>query len=89
MTQTLHLLNSETLVNKLAQSDSIPGKLASSSLPTPALIEDLYLRLFCRLPSPEETAIASKIFPATGDRRKATEDLAWALLNSAEFVFNH
>jgi hypothetical protein len=89
MTQTLHLLNSETLVNKLAQSDSIPGKLASSSLPTPALIEDLYLRLFCRMPSPEETAIASKIFPATGDRRKATEDLAWALLNSAEFVFNH
>ena len=89
MTQTLHLLNSETLVNKLAQSDSLAGQLAASQTPTPALIEELYLRAFSRLPNPEESAIAAKIFPASGDRRKATEDLAWALLNSAEFVFNH
>jgi hypothetical protein len=89
MTQTLHLLNSETLVNNLAQSDSIPAKLAAGSVPTPALIEDLYLRLFSRFPTSNELEIASKIFPASGDRRKATEDLSWALLNSAEFVFNH
>ncbi|RFC42905.1 MAG: Protein of unknown function DUF1553/DUF1549 [Verrucomicrobia bacterium] len=89
MTQALHLLNSEALVSKLAQSDSLPGKLAAGPMPTPALIEEIYLRTFSRFPTPEEQSIAAKIFPASGDRRKATEDLTWALLNSAEFVFNH
>jgi hypothetical protein len=89
MTQALHLLNSEALVSKLAQSDSLPAKLAAGPMPTPVLVEELYLQVFSRLPNPEERTIAEKIFPASGDRRKAAEDLTWALLNSAEFVFNH
>jgi len=89
MTQTLHLMNSEVLVNKLAQSGSVAEQLSKSAMLTPALVEDVYLRVFARFPNPEERMIAEKIFPATGDRRKPTEDLVWALLNTAEFVFNH
>ena len=41
-------------------------------------------------PTDEELLIASATFQANGaTRRSATEDVLWALLNSAEFVFNH
>jgi hypothetical protein len=38
----------------------------------------------------EEMKIALSVFTANDATRKAaTEDLMWALINSAEFVFNH
>ena len=55
------------------------------------IVEELYLATFSRLPTPEERDIAIKPMATAeeGAKRQAIEDVMWALLNSAEFVFNH
>ena len=51
-------------------------------------VEEIYLTLFSRRPNSTEILIAMKAI--SGERqREGLEDLVWALLNSAEFVFNH
>ena len=48
------------------------------------------MRAFSRAPTDEELRIAGKAFAVEGATRKsAIEDVMWALINSAEFVFNH
>jgi hypothetical protein len=57
---------------------------------TDALAEELYLSVFTRLPSAEERKDAAEFLTARSkDRLAALQDMAWALLASAEFRFNH
>jgi hypothetical protein len=54
------------------------------------LVEELYLTFFARFPTTDETAVGVKhLKKYANNRRAAAEDLAWALLNSTEFLFNH
>jgi hypothetical protein len=90
MAQTLHLMNSSQLQGQLQSSAGEAARWAGSDLPPDALAEELYLRAFSRFPDPEERALAaSHLGPPGPDRLSRTQDLVWALLNSAEFVFNH
>ncbi|HTU18960.1 MAG TPA: DUF1549 domain-containing protein [Gemmataceae bacterium] len=62
------------------------GKLPN----TDALAEELYLSVFTRLPSAEERKeVADFLASRAKDRTEALQDMAWALLASAEFRFNH
>lgn len=57
---------------------------------TDALAEELYLSVLTRLPSAEErTEMADFLGSRSKDRLAALQDMAWALLASAEFRFNH
>jgi hypothetical protein len=90
--QSLHLMNSRGLQAKLASKEATSRvqQLADSEKTTDEIIEELYFTCFSRPPTEEETRIANATFAAEGaNRRTATEDVLWALLNSAEFVFNH
>ncbi len=88
--QALHLMNSTTLQEHLVDEKGRAASLAKSTLPPSQIVEDLYLAAFSRPPTPVESEIATKsIEKAGGERRQAIEDVMWALLNSAEFVFNH
>ena len=52
--------------------------------------EELYLSVLCRPPSPEEVEVVGTYLEGLGtDRAAATRELAWALVTSAEFRFNH
>jgi len=54
------------------------------------LVEDLYMVFLSRQPTPAESASGREYLSGRGrSRRAAAEDLAWALLNSGEFLFNH
>jgi hypothetical protein len=90
--QSLHLMNSQLLHSKL-RSDSASARvqrLATSSLSPEEIVRELYLACFSRMPDEEELRLAVAPFGDTPEsRRAATEDVLWALLNSAEFVFNH
>ena len=53
------------------------------------IVEDLYIRCLCRKPTEKEQAELAKLIDEQQDKRKALEDVFWALLNSREFMFNH
>jgi hypothetical protein len=85
-------MNSTLLHGKL-RSDSATARvqrLVSSTLSPPEIVTELYLTCFSRKPTEEEMRIATAPFgDSAATRRAAIEDVLWALLNSAEFVFNH
>jgi hypothetical protein len=88
--QALHLMNSNRLQGKIGGVDGRARKLAESKLDDQEIISELYLAAYSRFPTPVETGLAMKAFSEQDATRKsATEDVLWALLNSAEFVFNH
>ena len=90
--QALHLMNSDKLQEKLSAPEGWIASLAQSDLSHEAIITDLYLATYSRYPDPIESEIASNVLANTKDtkeRQAAIEDLLWALINTAEFVFNH
>jgi len=88
--QALHLMNSDSLQNKLASDKGRIAELVKSGLPEPKLVTEIYLAAYSRLPEAAELQEALRFFATPGaTRQTAAEDLAWALINSAEFVFNH
>ena len=83
-------MNSRSLQAKLSSEAGRVHELAASSRTPTEIATELYLAALGRLPTEDELRIATDPFgAATGNRQTATEDLLWALLNSAEFLFNH
>jgi hypothetical protein len=90
--QALHLMNSKQLQEKLASKGGTARvqRLEAGKLTPEELVEEIYLACYTRPPTDEERKVAVAAFSAEGaTRRSAIEDVMWALLNSAEFVFNH
>ncbi|MDZ4288128.1 MAG: DUF1549 and DUF1553 domain-containing protein [Prosthecobacter sp.] len=88
--QALHLMNSNALQEKLTNSKGKVHALAASDMPEPKLVTEIYLAAYNRLPTAEELRTSLRFFTTPASTRQtALEDLAWALINSAEFVFNH
>ena len=55
------------------------------------LTDELFLSILTRLPSPEERAEVIKMLQNTppAQRQNTLSELAWSLLTSVEFRFNH
>ncbi len=90
--QILHTLNSENLEAKLSHDAGRLARLtAQFRKDDRQLVEELYLTFLARLPKPDEAEACLKHLLTAGpsQRRKAAEDLAWSLMNSLEFAFNH
>ncbi len=88
--QALHLMNSTELEAKLSSETGRVHRLVASKIAPEDLVAELYLAAVCRLPTASERSAAVAAFETPGaTRQTATEDVLWALLNSAEFVFNH
>jgi hypothetical protein len=88
--QVLHLLNSPGLHAKLTHEAGTVAGLVRRLADDPALADELYLTFFSRFPSDEERwAAVDYLSRDPAHRREAAEDLAWSLMNSLEFLFNH
>jgi hypothetical protein len=88
--QALHLMNSPRLQSQIASPTGRATALAKSDQSPEQIVKELYLSAYAREPDAEELKIATEAFSAPGaTRQSATEDVMWALINSAEFVFNH
>jgi hypothetical protein len=85
--QTLHLLNSSEVDDKVRASGGTVDGLLKRNLTNNALIDSLYLKTFCRLPSPKETTAAAKYLESTPNRAEGAQDLMWALISAREFYF--
>jgi hypothetical protein len=81
-------MNAPGLQKKLSADDGRVARLAKSGTSAAGIVDELYLLTYSRLPTNEEKIVAEALFLGPkSDRRSAVEDLLWALLNSAEFVF--
>ncbi len=91
VSQVLHVLNSPEIQAKLTHEAGFLAELGRRpGLTDKQLIDELYLTFFSRYPSDQERVNAEKYLQTqAANRQSAIEDLAWSMLNSLEFVFNH
>jgi hypothetical protein len=87
--QRLHLLNSSHIQRKLEQSPKIKYLLKTRTN-SHDVVTGLYLAILSRFPTEDELRVAEACFPTGGaDNRAGALDVAWALINSAEFLYRH
>ncbi len=53
------------------------------------ILEDLYLTVLSRFPTDDESAVAIEYVQSASSPREGAIDVAWALINSAEFLYRH
>ncbi|MGE0607050.1 MAG: DUF1549 and DUF1553 domain-containing protein [Pirellulales bacterium] len=87
--QTLELINSNDIHQKLTAEDGYIGKLATSEQPVAESVNEIFVRVFARPPLPKEQDAALAFLESHADRREAYRSLVWALLATNEFLFNH
>jgi hypothetical protein len=88
--QALFLSNGRQVQAWLAPgSGSLIARLAALA-DSSAIAEEVYLCLYTRRPTEEERASIARYLESRGkDRLPALQELAWAMLLSTEFRFNH
>lgn len=87
--QALLLLNGPTVQNKLSNPQSRLHRLLDAGTASEKILEELYLAAFARYPTQTEHERAMQYVKTRDDARQAWEDVAWALINSREFIFQH
>ncbi len=95
LAQSLHLINSADIQNKIASDSGNAARLASEKeRERVAKIRDLYLASLARDPSVDETKSLLEYLDRKSQEgedkiRPAYEDIVWTLINTKEFLFNH
>ncbi len=98
ITQALHIINGETLNNKLRAPNNSVDMLIRLGFSDEQIVDYLYLASFSRNPTESErssllqalsSAEQDRVVGADDPRRQALVDMTWALLTSKEFMFDH
>jgi hypothetical protein len=86
--QALHLMNAPRLQEKIASDQGRAAALAAGTKTPREIVDELYALVYSRWPDDDERRTCLKLFEGPGaDRRRAVEDVLWALLNTPEFLF--
>jgi hypothetical protein len=88
--KSLFLMNDRLIQHWLKpRAGNLIDRLSKMDAPD-AMAKEMYLAVLSRLPEKEEAVWIADYLARNEPRRTAAlGDLAWALLNSAEFMFNH
>ncbi len=98
--QKLHLLNSSHIQQKLLRNKELLGMYyqkpqGQKKKPKPAwhkpekTLENMYLTILSRFPTAREKEVAMEYADHAENRSAALVDIAWALLNTKEFIYKH
>jgi hypothetical protein len=88
LSQALHLLNGDTVNQKIQQGGLIKQMLAEEAS-AEEIVEEFYIRCLSRRPTEKEQQELAEILAEQPRMEQGLEDIFWALLNSREFIFNH
>ncbi len=89
LAQALQLINGPTINEKIRNPNNRIGRLLAAKTKEIDLLNELYLTALSRLPNPENVEAALGHVARATDKRKAWEDVQWALFNAKEFLFRH
>jgi hypothetical protein len=89
LSQALQMINGPLVASKLRDANNRIGKLLAANRSDVEIAEELYFATLSRAPRESELKAITDHIQAASDRRKALEDVHWALLNSKEFLFRH
>ncbi|MFO0892889.1 MAG: DUF1549 and DUF1553 domain-containing protein [Isosphaeraceae bacterium] len=89
LAQAFQMINGESVRRKLESPDGRLARRIAEKAGPDAILEELYLGALCRMPSGRERAamlahVSEAASPAAG-----WQDVAWAVLNSKEFLLRH
>jgi len=88
LAQSLHLLNSGELQNRLQSGQGVASELAKDKeTSVDAKANRLYLRGFARKPNEQELELIRQHLASTENQQQAWEDILWAMINAKEFQF--
>lgn len=83
----LRMMNSSQFAG--ASVTELASRIAPRGRPTDESIEQLFLTILSRRPTPSEQQLASEQLQTATTPQSAYRELAWALLMSSEFALNH
>jgi hypothetical protein len=88
LSQALHLLNGDTVNQKIVAGKTIETALKDGKTPE-QIIDDLFVRCFSRKPTETESQRLAAALKDEKNPADVLHDVFWAMLNSKEFIFNH
>ncbi|MEM7146440.1 MAG: DUF1549 domain-containing protein [Verrucomicrobiota bacterium] len=88
LSQALHLLNGDTVNDRIKQGGVITEAIKAGLKPD-QITKDLYIRTLSREPLANEKQKILGFFKNPEQEQAILEDVFWSLLNSKEFLFNH
>jgi hypothetical protein len=89
LAQALQLINGPAVNDRLRNPTNRIGKLLVKKMDDRALLDELFLTTLSRGPNDVEAQKMLEHVSRAMDKRKAWEDVHWALINSKEFLFRH
>lgn len=87
MPQVFQLISGPLTQEMLTRKHNRLRELIDSKKSAHELVDELFWTTLSRPPAAAESERFEKVLNDSGDKRRALEDLQWALLNSKEFLF--
>ena len=89
-TQRRHMLNSTHIQEKIERSRRLQQQVRNARGSKEAIARSVYLMVLSRYPTDEEIKTVAAYYATPGvNFTQASADLAWALINSKEFLYHH
>ena len=89
LAQALQLINGPTVNEKVRSSANRLTALLASKKSEKEILDELYFIALARAPEADEVKAALGHVAKGVDKRKAWEDVLWAVINTREFLFRH
>lgn len=89
LSQALHLLNGDTVNQKIAQGKFVESRIKAGKKPL-EIVDEMYISCLTRKPTDKEYSTLVQVLDENKkDEQNTLNDVFWSLLNSREFIFNH